>query len=1495
MYRRMSSSYQQQQERSAPNEQAPIRDVVLTKNEGQPFGIQLLADTQEDTAVYVAAVSEQGAAAASEDVNVGDRILAINGQSTEKTTEAKALAIIRQNPRRMELKLQSQPKRWRRASESFHRQSVTGSSRPESITEAVPAQPNVRSVSQSAPVIHHREIEVPRNDGKLQLGLVGDRTLRGQGVFISSVANERAKANGLEEGMRIMAVNGEDTSADTQVEVLNKLKVAHDPVKLKVGSDPEGYKRFIDAQERQANVHSSSASSSPARSPVHRGVGSAVSRSRMTINVPREDGRFKLGLVGNPTERGEGVYLSSVGNSVAKQAGARPGLRIVKVNGKDTRDDTQNEVLHTLASAGETVALELEDDRKGYRRFVHDNESTDEEDDVVNANEQSSTKQPSSAKRRNVTLVKKPNQPFGIQLMADTDTPGPIYVAAVTENGAAEASGRVFAGDRIMSINQKSTFSVVESEALSIIREDPHRMELVLESQDGGWDKARESFREQNAIPAAPPVAASESHVHAIPEESESTDDVFTAAPTVPALDGDTQEIVVPREDGRFKLGVVGDKEIRGHGVYIGTVNNEQARVAGLKVGHRIVKVNGQDTAEDTQVEALDKIKASGDRLRLTVKDDPQGYAPFQEVGRKLSESSLPPMQTVPEEPVAASPRRSIHRDIPVVEEVPQTAVVAAPEQAPLAQSMPFDASKVHEVNVVKGNPSESYGIQLMGDEAVPSPLFVMAVEDDSPAARAGVKQGDRVVSINGTNTAEIIETKAMSLIKAKPDQMQLGLIHVDSEYDEANDKLRRQSLSLANEPVAHPVVIDKVNGKLGFAIVGDTVDRGGVYVKTVVSENARSAGLVEHMRILKVDGHDTEFATQTEVLKRLKATKDKAILEVIKDQEGYDRVVNGVESADATRRRVARAKSAKTSGMSEDSSRLLIDLPRVNGKLGLVVVGEEQEEGHGVYVTTVNNTHASEAGLTPGMRVCKVDGRDVWNSSQKEVLTLLRNSGEVVEMEFAPSDAGYDMLVSSGQERDITLTEAGEGFGLALQSPSAESGPVFISQVKEKGAAKRNGFVREGERVIKINGRPVDKCSREELLRLLAANENIVKFTLTSDPAGYENLQRVWAANTSTIDLDDKNATAEEQIHVLDSSALGRVTRVRLRKQDGKIGCSIAGGEETPLKGTFINTVSVRQSGLVHPGDRIVAVNGINLLHAIGHGAEQAIATSGNEVEMLVARCNYTRDSTAGINNIRFDRTEAGEVQTHQLSNEDLSQLRLVFIPHGSEAEHFVELKSRGIAPGSRLLAVNDTLVNKSKLLDIVQLLEDGAAQNRIKLDVWLLPQDKLEQALFVPGSGNASSAYGNRLKSIKRPSISAAAVARTKSFSVLRNSVNQRARAPGRLSLTDEPPIATGPRTVTLERGQGGFGFTIKASSVPGPLTVGKVTAGGAADMSRLVNAGDRITSINGANTREISKGGLRFVSICSRCLRFICGCVEDAVSQIKAAGVVLHMQLE
>merc|ERR1719326_1743735 len=61
---------------------------------------------------------------------------------------------------------------------------------------------------------------------------------------------------------------------------------------------------------------------------------------------------------------------------------------------------------------------------------------------------------------------------------------------------------------------------------------------------------------------------------------------------------------------------------------------------------------------------------------------------------------------------------------------------------------------------------------------------------------------------------------------------------------------------------------------------------------------------------------------------------------------------------------------------------------------------------------------------------------------------------------------------------------------------------------------------------------------------------------------------------------------------------------------------------------------------------------------------------------------------------------------------------------------------------------------------------------------------------------------------------------------------------------------------KEVTLYKGEGGFGFGLKAKDQPGPLTVGRVKQDGAAAKEPLLKKGVRVLELNGNDTTSITK---------------------------------------
>lgn len=93
----------------------------------------------------------------------------------------------------------------------------------------------------------------------------------------------------------------------------------------------------------------------------------------------------------------------------------------------------------------------------------------------------------------------------------------------------------------------------------------------------------------------------------------------------------------------------------------------------------------------------------------------------------------------------------------------------------------------------------------------------------------------------------------------------------------------------------------------------------------------------------------------------------------------------------------------------------------------------------------------------------------------------------------------------------------------------------------------------------------------------------------------------------------------------------------------------------------------------------------------------------------------------------------------------------------------------------------------------------------------------------------------------------------------------------------------LPNGHRLITLERGDRGFGFSVKATDHAGPLYVGKIADTGSARAHGGLQTGNRIYEINGSSTELVSKRMSLFACVlpfllsdapCRRCNRASAG---------------------
>lgn len=103
-------------------------------------------------------------------------------------------------------------------------------------------------------------------------------------------------------------------------------------------------------------------------------------------------------------------------------------------------------------------------------------------------------------------------------------------------------------------------------------------------------------------------------------------------------------------------------------------------------------------------------------------------------------------------------------------------------------KKLPDNAPRPRHCTVTKTPSFDGYGFNLHAEKARPG-QFIGKVDPGSPAEAAGMKEGDRIVEVNGVNISHENHKQVVQRIKAVEDETRLLLIDIEAEvYYKQND-----------------------------------------------------------------------------------------------------------------------------------------------------------------------------------------------------------------------------------------------------------------------------------------------------------------------------------------------------------------------------------------------------------------------------------------------------------------------------------------------------------------------------------------------------------------------------------------------------------------------------------------------------------------------------------------------------------------------------------
>jgi len=166
--------------------------------------------------------------------------------------------------------------------------------------------------------------------------------------------------------------------------------------------------------------------------------------------------------------------------------------------------------------------------------------------------------------------------------------------------------------------------------------------------------------------------------------------------------------------------------------------------------------------------------------------------------------------------------------------------------------------------------------------------------------------------------------------------------------------------------------------------------------------------------------------------------------------------------------------------------------------------------------------------------------------------------------------------------------------FVLVSPGGRTESRPITVSNVTIHSAAYKNGVLKVGDRITKVNGKDVSQASQMETLSLLKASEDNCTLEIEYDVTLHEGL----------------------------SEARGALLVELLKPKGASLGISLSG---CPARGEPIWISRIKEAGIadrcgaLHVGDRLLSVNGVSLENRTAQDVIQMLLHSDLHVKLEI------------------------------------------------------------------------------------------------------------------------------------------------------------------------------------------------------------------------------------------------------------------------------------
>ncbi|XP_017589304.1 PREDICTED: protein scribble homolog [Corvus brachyrhynchos] len=417
--------------------------------------------------------------------------------------------------------------------------------------------------------------------------------------------------------------------------------------------------------------------------------------------------------------------------------------------------------------------------------------------------------------------------------------------------------------------------------------------------------------------------------------------------------------------------------------------------------------------------------------------------------------------------------------------------------------------------------------------------IFISRVSEEGPAARAGVRVGDKLLEVNGVSLHCAEHHVAVEALRGSGSSVSMTVLRermVEPENaitvtplrpeDDYSPRERRGGLRFPERPEGAPATerfstcLMRNEKGLGFSIAGgkgSTPYRAGdmgIFISRIAEGGAAHRDGILHVgdRVISINGVDMTEARHDQAVALLTAASPTIVLLV--EREGAEQPGEG-DSPGAPRVRMhspppppgpgdsppeetpAPQRNHLSKGLEDQYPIEEIHLVKAGGPLGLSIVGGSDHSSHpfgihepGVFISKViPRGLASRSGLRIGDRILEVNSIDLRHATHQEAVNALLSNAQELTMVVRrdPPPPGMQEICiekAPGEKLGISIRGGAKGHAGNPFDPTDEG--IFISKVSSSGAAARDGRLKVGMRILEVNHQSLLGMTHTEAVQIL-------------------------------------------------------------------------------------------------------------------------------------------------------------------------------------------------------------------------------------------------------------------------------------------------------------------------------------------------------------------------------------------------------------------------